>query len=51
MKIKIFQSLNLNEAEKMVNEFETTHQVKATQSHISVLNGLLVYTFVVFYVE
>jgi hypothetical protein len=48
MKIKTFRADNAEDIDKLCNEFEETHNVKATQSHITP-NGH--YVYVLFYME
>lgn len=50
MKIKTFEEKTKEEIDRLVNEFESNHRVRATQTHLTVLNtGVKLYTYVVFY--
>lgn len=49
MAIKIFKSYEPEEVENQVNDFESTHTVFATQSHVTEVAGDLVYTVFVFH--
>ena len=52
MKIKTFKAKNSEEFDKLVNDFESEHDVKFTQTHVNVVPGdpaKVLYTAVVFY--
>jgi len=51
--IKIIEGEDLQLVEKQVNEFNNSHSVFATQSHVNVdwNPGTTLYTFVLFYNE
>ena len=56
MKTQWIQSRVLKEQERLVNEFEEEHNVKATQTHVTAKRGKdgydeLVYTAVCYYLE
>lgn len=52
MKIKTFEAQSTEDIDKLVNEFEAQHKVKATQSHIVVDgNTGMWFIYVLFYEE
>jgi len=53
MKIKTIEATTPEEIDIKVNEFETNHEVRATQSHVTThpTSGKVWYTYVLFYKE
>jgi len=51
MKIITIQANSSTDIDKKCNEFESTHKVKATQSHISLTPNGAFYAYVLFYEE
>ena len=52
MKIKTFSASSINEIDAMVNEFESKHIVRATQTRSVVTNGnpfVVIHYYTVFY--
>lgn len=49
--IKIICGNDAQETQDRVNEFEKTHNVFATQSHVKVFQDVLNFVFVIFYRE
>ena len=49
--IEIIYGDDGKETQERVNEFEKTHLVFATQSHIKVFKDVLIFIFVIFYRE
>lgn len=52
MKIKTFKSQSLEEIDNLCNTFEETHNVKATQTHVNIIDDnpiIYIYTYVLFY--
>lgn len=50
MKIRTFSSQDVAELDKLVNEFEETHTVRATQTRTIGMNGIIVHYYTVFYI-
>jgi len=51
LKIKTFKTNSAEEMDKLVNDFEDSHNVKATQTHVLIDGTVFVYIATVFYVE
>ena len=49
MKTKWLYAKSTEEIEKLCNEFDAKHNVKAMQSHVKVDNGIVAYFAVIFY--
>lgn len=49
MAVKIIQEQNAQVFQDIINDFEKYNKVFATQTHITNMNGVVVYTAVIFY--